>query len=125
MQLDNKIKQTGPNVLAEIRQEFTNMMNKRDKAHDQRDRDLYDKIMTAVGPREGQSSQDDVMALKRELDQVQERGTLNHQKILELLGALERKQDSDLSRVFGDLKRQLEETLEGQNHTLTRKIDQN
>ena len=81
--------------------------------------------MAAVGPREGQSSQDDVMALKRELDQVQERGTLNHQKIVELLGQLERKQDSDLSRVFGDLKRQLEETLEGQNHTLTRKIDQN
>ena len=67
------------------------MMTKRDKAHDVRDRDLYDKIMAAVGPREGQSSQDDVMALKRELDQVQERGTLNHQKILELLGALERK----------------------------------
>ena len=66
-----------------------------------------------------------MLALKRELEQVQERGTLNHQRILELLGALERKQDSDLSRVFGDLKVQLEETLEGRTHTLTRKIDQN
>ena len=49
--------------------------------------------MAQVGTREGQSSQDDLLALKRELEQIQERGTLNHQRLLELLSALERKQD--------------------------------
>ena len=125
-QMDEKLRKTSQSAVADLRQELIALIDQREQARDARWGEVNEQMSGRISGLEGsKTNQGELMALKKELEQlIRERDVFTdnrYQRLVDLLSEQERRGDTKFTGLYTELR----ETLQGRINLLEERGSQN